>query len=817
MLLSEARRTRIDHSQDEDVALSSANSIQRQSDQLFECNTVLLVWNRQRHANRMSLHMVSKCPTEWRGKKVKQLCSLKTDKNVIYSIPFSSNGTIYRNAFCMFCNGVSIDHAVIWEPEYVCPNNHSYNPNVTEKITNCTLIFRPPLEERNQLSKSTCVPSIDTCDDPHDDLQTLCGSYMDLRYHYVSDNITMTYKNRHCVICNGVVLNETSCPAIVPRRESGFGASNLPPVRLSGIRLKLPNFARLLDLSASDIEPHPTDFYDVTAHRGQSANITQILAGRHVTVVVTVTGDRSSHQSLQNWIRRHFITKTNISELNFRNECSLNNSNFYDTLNPVPYSSYFHTHNASCSQVISHDATISGLYLVKHMIEMIDSFNDIHMKGDVNISIFNFDSEPLIKCERGALVNYNDSISLTYAQLTGKTSLPSVPYAYINIPFKHTVMYNNASDIFTIDFAAKLCEHVLSNCTLILLSKQEYQHQKDDRVYIPTYDSLIDAGDFEYMNDGILVCYDSLQGLLARHGADETIEAIVSLVCTSLSLIGLSITLITYITFPTLRTVPGKLLMGLVASLLISQITFQTSSLPVAVPVLCVAHAALQHFAWLSAFCWMSALAFDICRTFSSLSTMLDNYTKRFVWYTIYALTIPMLFVIPCIILTEVSTSGLGYEGAVMCWFNMSSNLSVLMFFALPIAIILIANATMFVICLLRIHRMNDFAKRKTTQHNRNEAMIYVRLSSVMGFTWVFGFISAFTNIDVFRYIFIILNAGQGAFVFLSFVIQPNVLRLFRNMFRVDESVTSHVTQSMTNLDATRGTQHSGASIIPTD
>ena len=44
-----------------------------------------------------------------------------------------------------------------------------------------------------------------------------------------------------------------------------------------------------------------------------------------------------------------------------------------------------------------------------------------------------------------------------------------------------------------------------------------------------------------------------------------------------------------------------------------------------------------------------------------------------------------------------------------------------------------------------------------------------------MGITWVFGFISAFTDEFVVEVIFVVLNALQGLFLFVSFVCNRSV------------------------------------------
>ena len=40
--------------------------------------------------------------------------------------------------------------------------------------------------------------------------------------------------------------------------------------------------------------------------------------------------------------------------------------------------------------------------------------------------------------------------------------------------------------------------------------------------------------------------------------------------------------------------------------------------------------------------------------------------------------------------------------------------------------------------------------------------ILYIKLSSAMGLTWILGFIVAFTEIEFLVYLFVILNSLQG-------------------------------------------------------
>ena len=85
------------------------------------------------------------------------------------------------------------------------------------------------------------------------------------------------------------------------------------------------------------------------------------------------------------------------------------------------------------------------------------------------------------------------------------------------------------------------------------------------------------------------------------------------------SMISLVLLLITYILFPELRNLPGKIIINLAISLLLCQSVF-FSAVKNDDPNSCYAVAVLLHFFVLSSFMWMNVMAFDVHRTFTNAS-----------------------------------------------------------------------------------------------------------------------------------------------------------------------------------------------------
>ena len=98
-----------------------------------------------------------------------------------------------------------------------------------------------------------------------------------------------------------------------------------------------------------------------------------------------------------------------------------------------------------------------------------------------------------------------------------------------------------------------------------------------------------------------------------------------------LTVLTLSWTLCVYCCFLKFHNKSGKLIMNLLMSLILSNLTFIFAGAVVPGTKLCYIIACLDHFFWLVSFMWTAVLAFDISTTFSSV----HNNTGEFKFYLI--------------------------------------------------------------------------------------------------------------------------------------------------------------------------------------
>ncbi|XP_033108333.1 uncharacterized protein LOC117109942 [Anneissia japonica] len=266
-----------------------------------------------------------------------------------------------------------------------------------------------------------------------------------------------------------------------------------------------------------------------------------------------------------------------------------------------------------------------------------------------------------------------------------------------------------------------------------------------------------------------------------------------------LSLIGLFFTFVIRCVFDELRTHSGKIIMNLSLALFIAQLLTLVQGHFVGDSKACTAVAAVLHYIWLVAFLWMNSMAIDLFRVFRTLKlTARDEDHNRIIYrrYMIYSWCTPAIFV--CILLgvhsTDFSAFYFKYSDDSVCWIR--DEFASLVVFGLPIALVIIVNLVLFIFTIHGIRK----AKRSTTRVQTNESKrnmiskelkIYIRISTIMGLTWLFGFLASFADRVEIWYIFIILNTSQGLFIFIAFNVNRNMRATFRKHKQLRHSTTT--------------------------
>ena len=322
----------------------------------------------------------------------------------------------------------------------------------------------------------------------------------------------------------------------------------------------------------------------------------------------------------------------------------------------------------------------------------------------------------------------------------------------------------------------------LSNDTLIFLLN-------GDNVVLLRHNYVMLNNTLVYCTDSITRINDTMKG--TSQPLVELVEGWMTLVGIILSLVGLVLTLCTYSIFPSLRNTPGKSIMNLSVALFLAQLLFQINYLLIRFPKGCTAIAAFQHYFWLSAFSWMTVLAADICGTFVRMKVTQKQNSAMFRWYLACGWGVPLTFVAVCVGVDLGTSLDFDYGDDTKCWIA-GHSLSAVYAFAVPVGMVVLINLGLFITTVVSLRKTMKIAQKATkTNDNMKHFKIYVRLSSVMGFTWVFGFLANWKPLWFMAFPFIIFNTLQGVFICASFVINKRVLMMYKKKWCASEVESS--------------------------
>ena len=231
---------------------------------------------------------------------------------------------------------------------------------------------------------------------------------------------------------------------------------------------------------------------------------------------------------------------------------------------------------------------------------------------------------------------------------------------------------------------------------------------------------------------------------------------------------------------------PARNLLCLVCSLFVGQILFFFGFDIQYSHTICLFVSIGSHYFLLVSFFSMNVISFDICRTFVSFLPT-SSSKKRLKLYSYYTWGIPLIIVLLANLIDRfpMPTFLKSYKpdyAEKVCWIN-KKNASFL-FFMLPIGSLLGEN---FIFFVLTVHGIQSKTfkrslkqekidrslikdeNRKEISKKKNQFLIYVKLSVIMGLTWLFGFLASFLKINFLWYLFIIFNSLQGTFIFIFF------------------------------------------------
>ena len=330
----------------------------------------------------------------------------------------------------------------------------------------------------------------------------------------------------------------------------------------------------------------------------------------------------------------------------------------------------------------------------------------------------------------------------------------------------------------------------LAYCIQIALESHEFL-DFNDIVDIRVSDVRLFFGEYKRTSDGeqLRICFTDYMSRAAEklphreEPKQHSPQAIVSVVCNLMSITGLTATVLTYFIFGELRSIPGKNNMMLSIHLLIAQCLYQFGIQQTEYSKLCMALGVFIHLFWLTSILWMNACTLHMFRTFVTGQSYRSYRAldPQVCVYTLYCYSIAIIVIAINIGVSMYKSEGkdIGYGGTV-CY--ISTPIMIGWTFALPVGVIIILNLGFFFAVVYQISAST--MSRRGKSNDRANTIIYMKLSTLTGVTWIFGYLYLWTDFVPLEYIFIVLNAGQGVLIFGSFICTARIIRLYEDLFR---------------------------------
>ena len=258
-----------------------------------------------------------------------------------------------------------------------------------------------------------------------------------------------------------------------------------------------------------------------------------------------------------------------------------------------------------------------------------------------------------------------------------------------------------------------------SSCALVTLDSTEFTWLSEDRLSFKHKKSGIVVENFtEISEERVQICksiHDSFKiEWLRLYFAKTEGQVLLTKIGFGVSITLLSIVIITYLSFPELRNIPGKIVMSLSGALLLAQLLFVVGIDKVNNKTVCLIIAFLVHYMWLAVFFWTNAMSFDLACTFGGKIRNRQNETRStFMKYSLYAWGMPFLVVgITGVIHFTVpigSTLENVYDITESCWLR--GGTPTLVAFDFPILLPLLGNCVLYVYTIVGIIRTRHVAK----------------------------------------------------------------------------------------------------------
>ncbi|CAF3691288.1 unnamed protein product [Adineta steineri] len=388
---------------------------------------------------------------------------------------------------------------------------------------------------------------------------------------------------------------------------------------------------------------------------------------------------------------------------------------------------------------------------------------------------------------------------------------PNLLKRYLNndtIPrFIYSINYNCTKSNELYDLVEQECRKITNSSEEFIISMKcsyliQTSIQLDDKIfqnngsiYLTNYSVLLKNDEYVFISENrIVFCSDRWRHMkpsLDYSTLFPFYRNVLSVICTSISLVCLFIFVIIFWLVPSLHNLPGKCLLCLSISLFLGQLIFLLTSSLTDSYSLCFTSAILIHYFYLSSFFWLLIISIHIHSTFNH-QIIRDNTSnktyQRLIAYNILVWCLTgIIILIACLIQFTIPQSSFSPAYAtIFC--TISKPYAMILFFLLPIGCTLLIVGILFVKTLLAIYHSHNIAKLANTTsssniNDKNLVFIYARLASLMGIQWILLIIALAIGQTWSWIIFEIINSLPGLFICFGFLCSKRVFTILKEKF----------------------------------
>ncbi|XP_029642078.1 probable G-protein coupled receptor Mth-like 3 [Octopus sinensis] len=375
------------------------------------------------------------------------------------------------------------------------------------------------------------------------------------------------------------------------------------------------------------------------------------------------------------------------------------------------------------------------------------------------------------------LLNFNRDVAVSKADHLVRMNPCKEGYIYTNGECRKKLQ---------VDKSGPNCTQVkLNNHEFVFLANGTLYHNSTKTFHGKEYYSINDTSRMD-----VYICRDRIlnKDIQVIYLEPSKTEIQLTYVCSIISMIALAILIVKFLYFRNIRTLSGFIYVSFAITLFMAQLFFVltphfsklgTSS--------CRAVAVAMHYAFLSAFFWLNSITINIWLSICWTPCQSKKYSEKrsFVTYSAFSWLAPILLILPAILLDKYQPNSIfapSYGLYEFCWIN--KGWSIMLFFAGPLALIILINIILYIHTAITIYKLRKFAQQHSDRNDIVAVFINMKLCLLTGITWSIGYVAIVTSSYHLRIAFIFLNSSFGLWVAISFLFSRNIFTKMKQKIR---------------------------------